>query len=139
MIHLHYKIRISQKIYNRVKMTFNVKCVVQFNVHKTLCTTKKNGQTFFLPILFLMYRLCQPLGFNKQDAAFSTPILASSKRCSSYCKAVCIARNFSEPQNAQFIIESSFKSIAGYNGAQMVYIIHSNLHNQVKTNQNWQK
>ena len=36
MINLHYEIRICQKIYNRVTMTVYVKCVVRFNVHKTL-------------------------------------------------------------------------------------------------------
>ena len=36
MINLHYEIRICQKTYNRVTMTIYVKCVVRFNVHKTL-------------------------------------------------------------------------------------------------------
>ena len=30
------------------------------------------------------------------------------------------SRNFSEPQNPQFIFESGFKSRAGYNGARTV-------------------
>ena len=36
LINLHYEIRICQKTYNRVTMTVYVKCVVWFNVHKTL-------------------------------------------------------------------------------------------------------
>ena len=36
MINLHYEIIICQKIYNRVIMTVYIKCVVRFNVHKTL-------------------------------------------------------------------------------------------------------
>ena len=36
MINLHFEIRICQKIYNRVTMKVYVKCVVRFNVHKTL-------------------------------------------------------------------------------------------------------
>ena len=36
MINLHYEVRICQKIYYRVTMTVYVKCVVGFNVHKTL-------------------------------------------------------------------------------------------------------
>ena len=36
MINLHCEVRIGQKIYNRVTMTIYVKCVVRFNVHKTL-------------------------------------------------------------------------------------------------------
>ena len=36
MINLHYEIIICQKIYNRVTITVYVKCVVRFNVHKTL-------------------------------------------------------------------------------------------------------
>ena len=36
MINLQYEIRICQKIYNRVTMTVYVKCVVWFNVNKTL-------------------------------------------------------------------------------------------------------
>ena len=35
-MNLHYEIRICQKIYMRVTLTVYVKCVVQFNVHKTL-------------------------------------------------------------------------------------------------------
>ena len=38
-----------------------------------------------------------------------------------YCRAVCITRNFSESQNLRFIIESGFKSRAGYDGARRVY------------------
>ena len=38
MMNLHYGVRICQKIYNRVTMTVYVKCVVRFNVHKTLGT-----------------------------------------------------------------------------------------------------
>jgi hypothetical protein len=41
--------------------------------------------------------------------------------CGIYHRAVCITRNFSEPQNLQFIIKSGFKSRAGYNGAYTVY------------------
>ena len=40
--------------------------------------------------------------------------------CGLYCRMVCIKRNFSEPQNLVFIIESSFKSRAGYNGTRTV-------------------
>ena len=36
MMNLHYEIRICQKIYNRVTMTVYVKCVVRFNLNKTL-------------------------------------------------------------------------------------------------------
>ena len=36
MINLHYEIRICQKIHNRVTMTVYAKCVVWFNVNKTL-------------------------------------------------------------------------------------------------------
>ena len=36
LINLHYEIRICQKIYNRFTMTVYVKCVVLFNMHKTL-------------------------------------------------------------------------------------------------------
>ena len=35
---------------------------------------------------------------------------------------VCITRNFSEPQNLRFIIESGFKSRAGYNGGCTVFV-----------------
>jgi hypothetical protein len=38
MMNLHNEIRICQKIYNRVTMTVYVKCVVRFNVRKTLFT-----------------------------------------------------------------------------------------------------
>ena len=41
MLHLHYEIRICQKIYNRVTMTVYVKCVVRFNVLKTLVKMNK--------------------------------------------------------------------------------------------------
>ena len=41
MINLHYEIKICQKIYNRVTMTVYGKCVVRFNVHKTLGMQKK--------------------------------------------------------------------------------------------------
>ena len=37
--------------------------------------------------------------------------------------SVCFTRNFPEPQNPRFIIESGFKSRAGYNGARTVYKI----------------
>ena len=40
-----------------------------------------------------------------------------------YCRAVCIAKNFFEPQNPRFIIESNFKSRAGYNSAHTVYCL----------------
>ena len=44
-----------------------------------------------------------------------------------YCRAVCITRNFSEPQNPRFIIESGFKSRAGYAGTRTVHtFFHSN-------------
>ena len=43
--------------------------------------------------------------------------------CGLYCRAVCITRNFSESQNPRFIIESSFKSRAGYNGACRVNLL----------------
>ena len=42
---------------------------------------------------------------------------SEKKSCCLYYKAVCITRNFSEPQNLQFIIKSGFKSRVGYNGA----------------------
>ena len=34
----------------------------------------------------------------------------------------CITRNFSGPQNLQFIFKNGFKSKAGYDGAHMVII-----------------
>ena len=49
MINLHYKIRICQKIYDRVTMTVYVKCVVRFNVHKML-TWEILVQKWFQPI-----------------------------------------------------------------------------------------
>ena len=64
MIDLHYEIRICQKIYIRVTMTVYVKCVVRFNVNKTLltaftvqkkCLTFKRVQSnryIFLMLLF---------------------------------------------------------------------------------------
>ena len=41
MINLHYEIRICQKIYNRVTLKVYVKCVVRFNLHKTLVNIGK--------------------------------------------------------------------------------------------------
>ena len=43
----------------------------------------------------------------------------SLKKCGLY---YCINRNFSEPQKPHFIIESGFKSRAGYNGTCTVRI-----------------
>ena len=40
--------------------------------------------------------------------------------CSLYCRALCNTRNISEPQNPRFIIESGFKSRAGYNDTRRV-------------------
>ena len=37
--------------------------------------------------------------------------------CGLYCRAVCITRSFSEPQNPRFIIEN------GYNSARLVHIM----------------
>ena len=37
-----------------------------------------------------------------------------------YYYITAVTYNFSEPQNPRFVIESSFKSRAGYNGARMV-------------------
>jgi hypothetical protein len=39
--------------------------------------------------------------------------------CGLYCRAVCITKNFSEAQNPQFIIKSSFKPGVGYNRKQV--------------------
>ena len=36
ILNLNFEVRICQKIYKRVTMTVYVKCVVRFNVHKTL-------------------------------------------------------------------------------------------------------
>ena len=41
--------------------------------------------------------------------------------CGLYCRAVCITKNFSEAQNPQFIIKSSFKSRVGYNRKQFFF------------------
>ena len=41
------------------------------------------------------------------------------KKCG-YCRAVYNTRNLFETQNPRFIIESGFKSRAGYNGAHTI-------------------
>ena len=59
--------------------------------------------------------------YNKKVAYYSmsyTVLLYQSWGL--HCRAVCITRNFSEPQNPQLIIESGFKSRAGYDGARTV-------------------
>ena len=45
-------------------------------------------------------------------------------RCSLYCRAVCVTRNISQTQYPRFLIESGFKSRAGYNGACTVLTSH---------------
>ena len=54
MIHLHYEIRICQIIYNGVTMTVYVKCVVWFNVNKTLegQGIRQNKDKTKLPFVF---------------------------------------------------------------------------------------
>ena len=67
------------------------------------------------------------MGENKEQ--FLNLSKSEKINCGLRYRAVCIPRNFSEPQNPQFIIESGFKSRAGYNGARRVvrhnYIIIS--------------
>ena len=64
-------------------------------------------------------RLCSSM-YNFDDAFLFTPTLNGKSSCGLYCRAVCITRNISESQNPWFIIESGFKSRAGYNGARTV-------------------
>ena len=67
-------------------------------------------------------RLCSSM-YNFDDDFLFTPTLNGKSSCGLYCRAVwvCITRNFSESQNPRLIIESTFKSRAGYNGAHTVY------------------
>ena len=53
MINLRYEIRICHKIYNRVTMTVCVKCVVWFNLNKTLvCVSLDSFLNFMNAFLF---------------------------------------------------------------------------------------
>ena len=44
------------------------------------------------------------------------------------CRALCITRNFCDPQNPLFIIESGFYSRAGYNGPCTVHETSLKMH-----------
>ena len=52
-----------------------------------------------------------------QKGAFFKSENIGKIRCGLYCRAVCITRNISETQYPRFLIQSCFKSRAGYNGA----------------------
>ena len=58
---------------------------------------------------------------KKTVSFFVVNTIPNSTSCSLYCKAVCNIKIFSKSKNPRFIIKSSFKSRAGYNGARTVF------------------
>ena len=114
--------------------SFRINYPKLFVVHSQLCSQCANFGLFSLHFLFLTNETASMSPFLvfhslSKFLQYSTVLFSFlSKRekqekisCGLYCKAVCITRNFSEPKIPRFIIKSSFKSRAGYNGARTVH------------------